>query len=252
MKIKNIKVFSTALLLISLSLNPANADILIIGEPTKIPDTPYIELEGYPSFFKVKEGARFQDELWEVVENYPINIKNLFEKYHIKLILVEQDGFLEEKYDHYGVKGIFDRRQRIVYVEALVKKGIIKDCLEAGVNPEYLEGYDEESLSLKVYCGTMIHEISHAIDYIYSDFSQSDKFKTIFDKEWQNIMKTTHFNFENKLVVDNINKPNEYFATAMVVYVLYPEELQEYCPETYQFISEVILTINESLDTKTK
>ena len=161
--------------------------------------------------------------------------------YNINIILVSQDGFIEEKYDKYDVRGIFSQRERIEYVEAYNRKNIVKNYLDKGIDPKYLEGYTDETLSLRLSICTFIHETTHALDYIISNTSKSEKFIKIFDEEWEQYMLTTHFNFENKKVINNINKPEEFFASAMVSYILYPEELQKYCPKTYLYINSIIV-----------
>lgn len=252
MKIKNIKVFSTILLLSSLIITPVNADRIIIGEPIERKEPIVMELENYPKWFQVQEGSLFIEELWNVLENYPINIDGLFKKYGIKIVLVTEDGYLEDKYDQFGVRGIFSQRDRSAFIETYVDKKIIEKYLDAGVSPELLEGYTNETLSLRVHISTMIHETTHAVDYLFSYVSESEEFTEIFNEEWESYKLTTHYNFENRLVVNNINEPREFLASAMVSYVLYPEELQRYCPKTYNFISKLILSINNLQEQKTK
>lgn len=80
----------------------------------------------------------------------------------------------------------------------------------------------------------IVHEVGHAIDYSYEFTSNSQAFNDIFAVEHNNVSsfwKTHHSNTDTAV---------EYFAEAFQIYVQQPENLQTYCPQTYEYIQNIV------------
>ena len=80
----------------------------------------------------------------------------------------------------------------------------------------------------------IVHEVGHAIDYSYGFTSNSQAFNDIFAVEHNNVSsfwKTHHSNTDTAV---------EYFAEAFQIYVQQPENLQTYCPQTYEYIQNIV------------
>lgn len=80
----------------------------------------------------------------------------------------------------------------------------------------------------------IVHEVGHAIDYSYGFISNSQAFNDIFAVEHNNVSsfwKTHHSNTDTAV---------EYFAEAFQIYVQQPENLQTYCPQTYEYIQNIV------------
>ena len=108
-------------------------------------------------------------------------------------------------------------------------------------------GYSYSLLALTIY-GTktiyiddrtkaepsIIHEVGHIIDNTFGFCSESQEFTNIFNTEHGNVSKfwKTHHN--------NTDTRIEYFAESFLIYVMQPEDLQTYCPQTYDYITNVI------------
>lgn len=80
----------------------------------------------------------------------------------------------------------------------------------------------------------IVHEVGHAIDYSYGFTSNSQTFNDIFVIEHNNVSSfwKTHHN--------NTDTAVEYFAEAFQIYVQQPENLQTYCPQTYEYIQNIV------------
>ena len=81
---------------------------------------------------------------------------------------------------------------------------------------------------------SIVHEVGHAIDYSYGFTSNSQEFNDIFAVEHNNVSSfwKTHHN--------NTDTAVEYFAEAFQIYVQQPENLQTYCPQTYDYIQNIV------------
>ena len=80
----------------------------------------------------------------------------------------------------------------------------------------------------------IVHEVGHAIDYSYGFTSNSQAFNDIFAVEHNNVSSfwiTHHSNTDTAV---------EYFAEAFQIYVQQPENLQTYCPQTYEYIQNIV------------
>lgn len=81
----------------------------------------------------------------------------------------------------------------------------------------------------------MYHEIGHAFDLYYDEFSDTKEFTNIFEEE----KNSAHMNlFKNRDYY--IRDTMEYFAESFEKYIIEPATLQTYAPKTYAFIQKKI------------
>ena len=80
----------------------------------------------------------------------------------------------------------------------------------------------------------MIHEFGHFFDYSIGMGSVSFEFKEIYEVEKEL--------FKEKRKIDNHNISNEmeYFAETFSQFLLYPDILKKNCPQTYDYLMELI------------
>lgn len=79
---------------------------------------------------------------------------------------------------------------------------------------------------------TIYHEVGHAVDAI-NDFE--DTFSTDLEQTRQEELG----NFKSTFATNNANADNasEYFAEATYRYLTSPEQLNEACPRTFEYVS---------------
>ena len=83
----------------------------------------------------------------------------------------------------------------------------------------------------------LITEIGHLLDEsVARRLSNSVEFLQVFEEEMQKFTLTEEYNVEYFKIYTNISTPLEYFATAFSAYISHPENLQFYCPKTYDYI----------------
>lgn len=80
----------------------------------------------------------------------------------------------------------------------------------------------------------MLHEFGHYWDYQYGNLSLSSTFKEIYTDEKDS--------FYEKWKTDNHATSNsqEYFAEALAQLLLYPEVLEKNCPNTYNYVLNLV------------
>ena len=105
-------------------------------------------------------------------------------------------------------------------------------------------GYSGNILALTVYgektiyisvkdSSSIIHEVGHFLDYSLGRVSSFPEFVDIFTEESGNL---TLFHKTHK---DNYSTALEYFAESFQEYILHPNDLQNFCPKTYEYIDNL-------------
>lgn len=79
---------------------------------------------------------------------------------------------------------------------------------------------------------SIIHEIGHYMDGKLGFPSNTDDFKELWSCEMQFI---STFHVTN---LQNVDTPSEYFAETCNLYIIKNEDLKNYCPMTYEYISK--------------
>lgn len=86
----------------------------------------------------------------------------------------------------------------------------------------------------KAFRDSLVHEFGHYLDIKEDRVSQSDDFKALYDSEKGYLYEVDNYNN------NGISNSTEYFAECFEQYVMYPELLQETCPQTYEYIGNIV------------
>lgn len=177
-----------------------------ISEVSKQEETP---TKTYPSFVEII-GVSY-DYADKVLSNYyriPEIIRNKFEEF---------GGVLSITNENLGAKFFNDASMNIVAVTDY--KGSSKEC----------------SINIGTKDSTaVLHEAGHFLDYYTGFTSDIDSYKAIWGSELE-AFKSFHSTNEA-----NTNTPHEYFAESFQVYIESPEELKEKCPQSYDYIINIL------------
>lgn len=243
MKIKNLKIFASTILVGSILLTPVFDSI---GENKNVEVSTTIE-NNYPEWLQLQENPQYVDELLQTIYDYPVDLVSLFEERGVKVILLGKNGILEKIYNLPTLKGMYSTSERVIYVETYRRGNI----LNSYKSKKEIKQYTTEEFNVRVAKNTLLHELGHYFDLNTGIVSFYNSFKEIYLEEKDNFRKTREFLVENNKVEANIANQNEYFAEAMTCYILYPEDLLEYCPKTYEVIVNHINEYNNQ-NKKTK
>lgn len=171
-------------------------------EPTKMEET---SVKTYPSFVEVIGVS--DDYVDKVLSNYyriPEVARNKFEDF---------GGVLSITNENLGEKFFNDSSKHIVAVTSY--KGSSKEC----------------SINIGAKDATsVLHEMGHFIDYVCGYLSETEEYKEIWGSEIE-AFKSFHYTAD-----ENTSTANEYFAESFQVYIESPNELQEKCPQSYDYI----------------
>lgn len=171
-------------------------------ESTKVEET---SAKTYPSFVEVIGVS--DDYVDKVLNNYyciPEIVRNKFEDF---------GGVLSITNENLGEKFFNDSSKRIVAVTSY--KGSSKEC----------------SINIGTKDSTaVLHEMGHFVDYVCGYLSDTEEYKDIWGSEVE-AFKSFHYTAD-----ENTNTANEYFAESFQVYIESPSELQEKCPQSYDYI----------------
>lgn len=171
-------------------------------EPTKVEET---SVKTYPSFVEVIGVS--DDYVDKVLSNYyriPEVARNKFEDF---------GGVLSITNENLGEKFFNDSSKHIVAVTSY--KGSSKEC----------------SINIGTKDVTsVLHEMGHFIDYACGYLSETEEYKAIWGSEVE-VFKSFHYTAD-----ENTSTANEYFAESFQVYIESPNELQEKCPQSYDYI----------------
>ena len=172
------------------------------SESVKIDGKP---AQTYPSFVEVIGVSN--DYVDKVLSNYyciPEIVRNKFEEF---------GGVLSITNENLGAKFYNDSSLNIIAVTNY--KGTSKEC----------------SINIGIRDSTaVLHEMGHFIDYVCGYLSSTEKYMLIWGSEVE-AFKSFHYTADN-----NINTASEYFAESFQVYIESPNELQEKCPQSYNYI----------------
>lgn len=173
-------------------------------EPIKI-----IEEKTYPSFVEViGVSDNYVDRVLNNYYQLPEVAQSKFESF---------GGVLSITNENLGAKFYNDSNKHIVAVTNY--KGSSKEC----------------SINIGTRDSTaVLHEMGHFIDYVSGYLSDTEEYKSIWGSEVE-AFKSFHYTAD-----DNTNTANEYFAESFQVYVESPNELQEKCPQSYDYIVKTL------------
>lgn len=173
-----------------------------VEEVPKVDDQP---VKTYPSFVEIIGVSN--DYADKVLNNYyriPENVRSCFENFGGVLSITNED---------LGAKFYNDSNMHIVAVTDY--KGSKKECsINIGVKDS----------------SAVLHEMGHFIDYYCGLFTDTEEYKAIWDSEVE-AFKSFHSTADA-----NTNTPMEYFAESFQVYIESPNQLQQYCPQSYDYI----------------
>lgn len=80
----------------------------------------------------------------------------------------------------------------------------------------------------------VLHEMGHFIDYVCGGITSTEEYKNIWGSEVE-AFKSFHSTADA-----NTNSVNEYFAESFEVYIESPEELKSHCPQSYNYIVNIL------------
>lgn len=171
-------------------------------EPAKVDEKP---AKVYTSFVEIIGVS--DDYVDKVLNNYyriPEVARNKFEDF---------GGVLSITNENLGAKFYNDSSLQIVAVTDY--KGTSKEC----------------SINIGTKDSTaVLHEMGHFIDYICGYLSATEEYRNIWGSEVE-AFKSFHYTAD-----ENTNQANEYFAESFQVYIESPNQLQEKCPQSYDYI----------------
>lgn len=171
-------------------------------EPTEVEET---STKTYPSFVEIIGVS--EDYVDKVLSNYyciPEIVRNKFENF---------GGVLSITNENLGEKFFNDSSKHIVAVTDY--KGTSKEC----------------SINIGTKDATaVLHEMGHFVDYVCGYLSETEKYKANWGSEVE-AFKSFHYTAD-----ENTSTANEYFAESFQVYIESPNELQEKCPQSYDYI----------------
>ncbi|MBQ9279790.1 MAG: hypothetical protein IJ215_01910 [Clostridia bacterium] len=184
----------------------------------------------YP-VWKIDDSCPFTAELQELYSRLPKELRDLYAKKRLKIIVYGYDKWS-------GYLAFYYYEEHTLRMEAYVKD-YISYFKRKGVPEEMLEEYDNESLSLLVAFDSLLHELGHAYDSFAGKKNSSSKaFRKAYQEE-KKMFKESKFNhIPNGNVGANLKDSVEYFASTFSCYFLFPQDLKEHAPKTYEFFHE--------------
>lgn len=167
-----------------------------------------------------EEDVPFEAEILEVVDLLPKRVIRQFEK-GCTIKVVSQLCFLQKKYGA-PMAGCYDMTEQMVYVAA---------CRYPGMSIE------EAKVAVK---GVTLHEIGHRYDCAKCGWSYSEEFEEIYNEEKEAFKTTTAATSFGTTVEYAVQNPQEFYANAFAMYIMYPQELADKCPKAYAFMQFVV------------
>lgn len=112
----------------------------------------------------------------------------------------------------------------------------------------YIDIYDNPMLRnpnvVSDYEYTVIHEIGHAVDYIYNGgFEYTESITNVSNQnQWTTLYETYKDNLRSlgKTTAINLYSPAECFAECFALYILKPKQLYAAAPEIYIYVGTII------------
>lgn len=183
----------------------------------------------------------YADSMIEVLDNLSCGLSNYMNARNLKIVLLDGTDASESVFEQ--LEGYYPGR--ILGVTFYEEDGSATIFVESGDCSNYYYDYPESSqgLTLEDFCyrmtrTTLLHELGHFLDIDY--LSKTENFINIFYSECENFKFTTVYKVDNLQINANINTAEEYIASAFCGFVCYPEEMQLYCPRTYEFFYNLL------------
>lgn len=168
---------------------------------------------------------KYKTELKKEYNKIPASARQILDDSNIKITIY---GY--NRYRNYA--GIFNGD---VYLESYNVSWLRSFYRRRGV----YSSLSNKNLSINYAKSTMIHELGHAIDYNSGRISLSKEFKKIYKAEKKKFMKTSYYKYPMAKIKENINSPQEYFASSFDAYVRSPKDLKKHCPKTYAYFKKI-------------
>ena len=102
-------------------------------------------------------------------------------------------------------------------------------------------------VDLKKDCidSALVHEIGHSVDTLYNGntlhkLSDTTEFKSLYEEEKDGFYPVT----SSEEVRNYLRSTRlEYFAESFLMYIQYPDYLQDMCPKTYEYMENLVENI---------
>lgn len=184
-------------------------NVSLASDQYEAPKTEVPTTKTYQSFVEVIGVS--DDYVDKVLSNYyriPENVRTRFEDFN---------GVLSITNENLGTKFYNNPDMKIVAVTNY--QGTKKEC----------------SINISEKDSTaVLHEMGHFIDYYCGFLSKTDGFQSIWGSELE-AFKAFHYTADA-----NTSTVNEYFAESFQVFIESPDELQENCPQSYNYIIKIL------------
>ena len=214
---------------------------LIVSKPINVFANNYDNLKAN---YKQVGNPEFTLELYDVIDNLDEGLKSYFDDKNLNILILEGSRAADVLYCddgsnlNYSIMGFTDYNKNTIYIEGVSYKKYYDKY------PESSEGLSKEDFCFRIVRDTLLHELGHYVDG-YSDFSQSEKFHYIYEREKRKYTMTDEFKIDNLGIMTNIESESEYFATAFSCYVSYPNSLNKRCPKTYEYFDNIVKQFRE-------
>ncbi len=206
------------------------------------------EVENFiPYIVEIDGDPEYKNYAINIVSQLPLSILRILNNKNEHVILLEDDNSAEFEYKkifghkvHTSIFGFTDSSELNSYVEA---------CL----HENYYEKYNSKEYGLScdefnkcIVRNILVHEIGHLVDG-YNRFllSRCSEFEETYAKEKKHFYKTKLFYIDNLGVEANISNEVEYFVSAFACFFVYPLDLLEYCPYTYNYIQKYLMYLDD-------
>lgn len=182
----------------------------------------------------------YGDYLKTVYNNLPTAILEYLKENKLRVVILEEENSVEDLYEKIYHDEVKDNHAGLT-IPAL-STSFIEGCLHKnyyskyGITTNQLTKEEYNKLEIK---NILIHEIGQ-IDLSSNFMFSENSFKDIYFEEVENFKKTRNFLIDGTKSTENIRDNLEYFASSFACYILYLENLMEYCPLTYQYIDTII------------
>lgn len=200
-----------------------------------------------PKIFYTMDNPTNAEYLYSVLCELPDSIlKKLINNNTRVIILNNEDGsekIYEELYNDKSPGTII----------GITLPNITTSFVEGGAQDEYYKKYlakkgklSRDEFNKKIEKNILIHEVGHLIDILEEyKLSSSDEFIDIYQKESKLISKTKICNIDDLSLNWSFPNATEYFGLSFSCYFCFPNDLKEFCPETYNYINTYILELEK-------
>ena len=197
---------------------------------------------GYEDWFKPYKTSCYTDLLYtDLMEKLPPFMIDLFRttKWNIKLV---NKGWLSYNWGVNG-RGACYYEKRTIAVEGFYRgKDLVKLYQERHCDQEYLDNTDLVTLNYLAIRSAIFHECGHMLDYNYK-YTNKKEWNRIYAAEKGNANYMSSRYWEGMTSgTYNLKYNYEFWATCFEAYILCREDLQEYCPQAYEYIHNIVYT----------